>query len=118
MKVHRGDVLIAFIPNADGSPAKIRPVLVVQSDVYNVRISNLIVAAITTNLKNARDSASLLIDVNTPDGVATGLRKNSVVSCINLTTISSSFVAKKIGRLSDALMLQPDDCLKAALELQ
>ena len=118
MNVHRGDVLIAFIPNADGSPAKVRPVLVVQSDIYNVRISNLIVAAITTNLKNARDPASLLIDVNTPDGAATGLRKNSVVSCINLATITSTFVVKRIGQLSNALMLKADDCLKAALELK
>jgi mRNA-degrading endonuclease toxin of MazEF toxin-antitoxin module len=41
----RGDVLIAVFPNADGSPAKLRPVLVVQADVYSTKIKNLLVAA-------------------------------------------------------------------------
>ncbi len=90
MSFNRGDVVIALFPNADGSPTKPRPVLVVQSEVYNAKIKNLIVAAITSNLKHAADPASFLIDVSTPDGQATGLRQNSVVSCINLATITRS----------------------------
>jgi len=115
MSFQRGDVLIARFPNADGSPAKPRPVLVVQSDVYNTKINNLIVAAITTNLKHATDPASLLIDVSLPDGQATGLRQNSIVSCINLATIDSSLVAKKIGELPVVLLRQIDGCLRIAL---
>jgi mRNA interferase MazF len=45
MSFKRGDVLIAVFPNADGSPAKLRPVLVVQADVYSTKIKNLLVAA-------------------------------------------------------------------------
>ena len=41
-----------------------------------------------------------------------------IASCINLATITNTFVAKKIGQLSNALMHQADDCLRAALELQ
>lgn len=117
MSFNRGDVLIAIVPTADGSATKARPVLVVQSDIYNAKIKNLVVAGITSNLKHASDPASLLLDVSTPDGQATGLLKNSVVSCINLYTINESFVAKKIGSLSAALMQQINDCLKVALEL-
>ncbi len=117
MSFKRGDVLIAIVPTADGSTTKARPVLVVQSDTYNAKLTNLLVAGITSNLKHASDPASLLLDVSTPDGQATGLTKNSVVSCINLYTINDSFVAKKIGVLSVALMQQVNDCLKVALDL-
>jgi mRNA-degrading endonuclease toxin of MazEF toxin-antitoxin module len=48
MTANRGDVVIALFPHAGGSTTKPRPVLVVQSDVYNAKIKNLIVAAITT----------------------------------------------------------------------
>ena len=39
MSYSRGDVLIALFPNADGSPPKPRPVVVVQSDVYNATVT-------------------------------------------------------------------------------
>jgi mRNA interferase MazF len=117
MSFARGDVVIALFPNADGSPPKARPVLVVQADAYNAKLRNLIVAAVTTNLTHAADPASLLIDVGTPDGQASGLRQNSVVSCINLATISDALVARKIGQLPAALMQQVNARLKAALDV-
>jgi mRNA interferase MazF len=115
MTFDRGDVVIALFPNADGSPPKPRPVLVIQADSYNAKLQNLIVAAITTNLAHASDRASLFIDLTTPDGAASGLRQDSVVSCVNLATISETLVAKRIGWLSPALMARVNDCLRAAL---
>ena len=114
--VMRYDVAPLF-PNADGSPPKARPVLVVQADAYNVKIGNLIVAAITTNLAHASDPASVLIEVRTHDGRASGLRQDSVVSCINIATIADSLVAKTIGKLSGALMRKVNDALKTALDV-
>jgi len=49
----RGDVILCHFPYAGLTPSKIRPALVVQSDYYNQRITNLLVAAITSNLLNA-----------------------------------------------------------------
>lgn len=117
MSSNRSDVVIALFPNADGSPPKARPVLVVQADTYNAKLRNLIVAAITSNLRHASDPASLLIGVSTPDGKASELVQDSVLSCINLATIEDSLVARKIGQLSPVLMQQVNDCLKVALEL-
>ena len=117
MSFARGDVAITLFPNTDGSPPKARPVLVVQSDVYNVKIQNLIVAAITTNLSHSSDAASLFLDVSTPDGKATGLRQDCVVSCINLATIHERLIAKTIGNLSTIQLQQVEGCLKAALGL-
>jgi mRNA-degrading endonuclease toxin of MazEF toxin-antitoxin module len=117
MTAARGDVVIALFPNADGSGSKPCPVLVVQADGYNTWLGNVIVVAITTNLSHAADPASLLIDIGTPDGKASGLLRNSVVSGVNVATIDSGLIAKKIGRLAPALMQRVDVCLKTALGL-
>jgi mRNA interferase MazF len=117
MTADRGDVVIALFPHASGSGSKPRPVLVVQSDVYNAKLQNLVVAAITTNLKHAADPASVLIDVATPEGKASGLVQNSVVTCVNLATIDGSLVAKRIGRLPPPLMQRVDAGLKAAMAI-
>ena len=117
MTAARGDVVVALFPLASGSGSKPRPVLVVQSDTYNTKMQNLVVAAITTNLKHAADPASVLIDVAAPEGKASGLVQNSIVSCVNLATIDGSLVAKKVGRLPAAVMHRVDASLKAALAL-
>jgi mRNA-degrading endonuclease toxin of MazEF toxin-antitoxin module len=39
------------------------------------------------------------------------------VSCINLNTINQQRIKRVIGRLSDNLMRQIDDCLKAAFSV-
>jgi mRNA-degrading endonuclease toxin of MazEF toxin-antitoxin module len=68
MAAGRGDAVIALFSHASGSGSKPRPVLVVQSDVYNANLQNLVVAAIATNLKHAADPASVLLDVAHPRG--------------------------------------------------
>jgi mRNA interferase MazF len=113
----RGDVFLAKVPHASGSAPKTRPVLVVQSDYYNRRIGNLLVATITSNLARRNDAAHRFIDVTTPDGQQTGLRQDSLVSCLNLAVIPVADVGAKIGELSDGLMREIDAALKAALGL-
>jgi len=113
----RGDVILCRFPHASVAPSKLRPALVVQSDYYNQKIANLLVAAITSNLVNASDPAHHRIDVSGPAGQQSGLNRNSVVSCINLAVIPARNVDRKIGQLPAAAMEQIDQCLKAALAL-
>jgi mRNA interferase MazF len=75
------------------------------------------VAEVTTNLAERGDPAFLFIDLSTPDGRATGLVSDSLVSCVLLASVSAELVNPVIGRLSPALVRQLDDCLKAALGL-
>ncbi len=113
----RGDVILCKFPHSSTAPAKLRPALVVQSDYYNDRIVNLLVAGITGNLANSADAAHFLIDISTPDGRQSGLERNSLVSCINLAVIPPRNVARKIGELTELAMKRVDECLKAALGL-
>lgn len=117
MSWQRGDVGLARFPHASGGRGKKRPVVVVQSDAYNQALRHFLVAEVTTNLAAASDPSGLLIEVNTPDGQATGLAQDSVVICLHLATMGGDRIEKAIGRLSPALLTALDGCLKAALGL-
>lgn len=108
---------MARLAHPSGTRGKKRPAVVVQSDVYTGTVGTLIVAEITKNLALAGDPACLFIDSNTPDGKATGLALDSVVSCLRLTTVYSDSVAQVVGALSPAMQQKLNDCLKAALAL-
>jgi mRNA interferase MazF len=104
-------------PHAGGSRGKKRPVVVVQADNYNAKLTHAIVAEVTTNLAAASDPTSLLIDVSTPDGKATGLARDSVVGCLFLATMTEDRITQVLGKLSPALLGQLNGCLKIAMDL-
>jgi mRNA-degrading endonuclease toxin of MazEF toxin-antitoxin module len=108
--------LVRF-PHPSGLRGKKRPAVVVQSDTYSGTVSTIIVAEVTKNLTMASDPACLFIDVNTPEGKATGLVRDSLVSCLVLVTVYRDTVAQVMGSLSVAMRRKLNDCLKAALGL-
>jgi mRNA-degrading endonuclease toxin of MazEF toxin-antitoxin module len=113
----RGDVVLVRFPHPSGLRGKKRPAVIVQSDAYAGKVGTLVVAEVTKNLAMANDPACLLIDTNTPDGKATGLVRDSVVSCLVLVTVYADATAQVLGTLSPAMKQKLDDCLKAALGL-
>ena len=117
MPVKRGEVIPVYVPNIGSLGGKVRPALIVQSDHNNARLNETIIAAITSNTSRVHEATQLLIEVATPDGSASGLLHDSAVRCERLHSIPQVDVRRVIGKLSDALMRQIDDCLKAALGL-
>jgi mRNA-degrading endonuclease toxin of MazEF toxin-antitoxin module len=113
----RGDVVLVRFPHPSGGRGKRRPTVVVQADRYSTVVGTLVVAEITGNLSLAGDPACLLIDTTTPEGQATGVTRDSVVSCLALATIYADAVDQTLGSLSPAMLQQLDNCLKAALGL-
>ncbi len=109
--------MIVDHPFGDASGSKVRPALVVQGATENARMTSTILAMIPKNLSRVREHSQLLIDLATPDGRASGLSVSSAVTCSNLFTVHEDRIRRKIGRLSPALMLRINDCLKAALDL-
>jgi mRNA interferase MazF len=112
----RGDVVVVDFAVAR-MPKKVRPVLVIQADAYNRKMTNTIVAMITTNLSRASEPTHLLIDLATPEGQQSGLLHTSVVNCNTLTTIRQDDVLRTLGSLPQAAMQQVDRCLKAAMAI-
>jgi mRNA interferase MazF len=113
----RGDVVLLDYPYSDGSGSKVRPALIVQNDRDNHRLTNTIVALVTKNVARAHETTQLLVDVSTPEGQMSGLQETSAVTCANLFTVAQAKIRRVIGRLSPAMMVRIDGCLKTALEL-
>ena len=113
----RGDVLLVRVPHASGVRGKKRPVVVVQADLYNGQLATIVVAEVTSNLELAGDPACLLIEVNTPDGLASGLLRDSVISGLLLVTVYVDSVDQTLGKLSPTLATRFDSCLRVALNL-
>ena len=115
--MNRGDVILARFPHPSGPRGKRRPAVIVQSDAYAGAVSTVIVAEVTKNLMMAGDPACLFLDVSTPEGKATGLIRDSVVSCLVLVTVYADAVDRVLGSLSPALKQKLNGCLKTALGL-
>ena len=108
--VKRGEIVVVDFAAA-GMPKKVRTVLVVQADAYNRKMTNTVVAMITTNLTRASEPTHLVIDITTPEGRQSGLLHQSVVNCNTLTTVRQDVVLRFLGSLPIALMQQIDKCL-------
>ncbi len=113
----RGDVILVRFPHPSGVRGKKRPAVIVQSNIYTDAIGTLVVAEVTKNVSMANDPACLMIDVGTPEGKATGLTIDSVVSFLLLATIDTYTVARVVGSLSENMMRKLNNCLKAAFDL-
>lgn len=111
----RGDVVLVRFPHPSGQRGKKRPAVVVQSDAYASTVSTVVVAEVTKKLTMKNDPACLFIDVSTPEGKATGLIVDSVVSSLVLDTVYADTVAQVLGSLSPVMKQKLNDCLKAGL---
>jgi mRNA interferase MazF len=115
--MNQGDVILVRFPHPSGLRGKKRPAVVIQSGAYAGVVNTVVVAEVTKNLAMASDPACLFIDVSTPEGKATGLVRDSVVSGLVLVTVYKDSVARVLGTLSPTLQQKLNDCLKAGLGL-
>jgi mRNA-degrading endonuclease toxin of MazEF toxin-antitoxin module len=113
----RGDIILVRFPHPSGLRGKKRPAVIVQSDSYAGVVSTFVVAEVTKNLSLASDPACLFVDTSTPEGRATGLVRDSVVSCLVLVTVYEDTIAQVLGTLSPTMILQLNASLRAALGL-
>ncbi len=97
MVIRQGDVFWIDFGRARGSePAKRRPALVVQSDLFNrTAIQTTVVAALTTNLRLGEAPGN----VRLAKGEA-GLPLASVVNVSQIRTLDKSALVDRLGRLS------------------
>ena len=117
MNVQRGDVVVVDWPFSGGGGSKARPAVVVQNDRDNGRLTNTILAMITSRTQRSGEPTQVTVDLSTPDGRQSGLHRTSVVNCINLFTVEQAKMLQSIGTLSVALMQKVDAALNAALGL-
>ena len=91
-----GDIVLVPFPFTDQSAIKKRPAVIVSSDGYNRDRPDIVIMAVTSQLR----SADYFGDAAVNDWQQAGLLKPSVIKPI-FTTIEKSLVIKQLGRISD-----------------
>lgn len=112
--MNRGEIWWADLPEPRGSePGYRRPVLIVQSDLFNRSgIGTLIVAILTGNLGLAEAPGNVLLSA-----AESGLKRDSVVNVSQVLTLDRSYLTDHIGELPRRLMTQVDSGLRLVLAL-
>ncbi len=112
--VKRGEIWWADLPEPRGSePGFRRPVVIVQSDIFNASpIQTLLVAMITSNLRLAEAPGNVKLPA-----VSTGLPRDSVVNVSQLFTLDRRFLAEFAGELKPRMQRMVDDGLRLAMDL-
>ena len=112
--MRRGEIWWASLPAPRGSePGYRRPIVVVQSDQFNEsRISTVIVAILTSNLRLAAAPGNVRLDRH-----ETGLHRDSVLNLSQVLTVDKSFLTERVGMLSVRNMAAMDAGLKLVMGL-
>lgn len=100
-------------PSKGSSPARSRPVLIVQTDSFNAsRIGTVIVAAITSNLRLADAPGNVLLTKR-----ASALPTRSVVNVSQIATIDKRRLTEAVSSLATDVMDDIDRGLRLVLGL-
>lgn len=107
----RGDVVLIGFVFSDESGRKVRPALVISTPAYQRARGEIIVAAITSNVRRR-----LFADHPLADWKAAGLLFPSVATAI-IRTVKRSMIDRKLGRLSVADLQAVEQQLRNAFGL-
>ena len=112
--MRRGEIWWASLPVPQGSsPGFRRPIVVVQSDQFNEsRISTVIVAILTSNLRLAAAPGNILLDRR-----ESGLPRDSVLNLSQVLTVDKSFLTERVGTLPAQTIISMDAGLKLVMGL-
>lgn len=110
--MNRGEIWWASLPDPKGSgPGFRRPVLIVQSRPFNAsRISTVVVAVITSNLKLAVAPGNVRISRSD-----SGLGKAAVVNVSQIVTLDRELLTGKVDRLPNTKLAEVDQGLRLVL---
>ena len=115
MKTQRADIVLVLFPNSDLRTAKRRPALVIQRDNLASGLDQTIIAMISSNLGRRGLPSRVFVGVASAEGMAAGLRLDSVIMTDNLATVLDSEIDSVLGRLPN--MTAIDGALKHTLAL-
>ena len=91
-----GDIVLIPFPFTDQVITKKRPAIIISSKAYNQQRPDVILMAVTSQMK----SADYFGDITISQWQEAGLLKPSVIKPI-ITTIENGLVLKKLGSMSD-----------------
>lgn len=110
----RGELYWANLGNPDGhEPGYRRPVIVVQSDLFNgSSIPTVLVVPLTGNLRLAKAPGNVKLDKK-----ETGLPKDSVANVSQVVSINRSRLDQMISELDPGVMFMIDNGIRLAFDV-
>ena len=105
-----GDIVLVPFPFTDQSATKKRPAVVISSHAYNSERPDLIIMAVTSQIK----PTAIIGEVIVQDWQAAGLLKPSAIKPV-ITTIEKPLVIRTMGRLKDNDQIALQESLKVIL---
>lgn len=114
MVINRGEIWWADLPDPTGSsPGYRRPVVIIQSDIFNnTNLNTSITALVTTNLELGKMRGNVLLKKH-----QSGLPKDSIVNVTQVFTLDKSLLLEFVETLSERKMEQVDEGLRLVLNL-
>lgn len=113
MKIKRGDVFLADLEPVMGSEqGGVRPVLIIQNDIYNKYSPVVVVAAITSR----KFSKEYLTNVFLPKEVSK-LKLDSTILLNQIRTIDKKRMVRKLSSVDFEIMRKVDLALEISLGL-
>ena len=114
MVIRRGELWWAELPEPrDSGPGYMRPVLIIQSTLFNrVGLRTTIAVMLTTNLRLADAGGNVLLPKS-----ETGLPQHSVANVTQIFTLDKGRLRELVGPLPRHLMEQVEKGLRLVLEL-
>ena len=107
MIVSRGEIWLAELNPVRGSEqAGTRPVLIFQTDSINRFTTTIITIPFTTNLR--RSALPSCVQVHKGEG---GLTGESVALCHQLRVLDKTRLIRKLGKVSEVVMKEIEDCV-------
>ena len=105
-----GAIILVPFPFTDQTQTKKRPAVVISSHSYNSERPDLIIMAVTSQIK----PTAIIGEVIVQDWQAAGLLKPSAIKPV-ITTIEKPLVIKSMGRLKEDDQKVLLECLKSIL---
>ncbi|WLR52491.1 type II toxin-antitoxin system PemK/MazF family toxin [Bacillus tianshenii] len=96
MMYKQGDIVLIPVPFSDLSNRKQRPVLVISNDDYNYATDDILVVAITSQLKDL-DYSVVIEQKNLDEGT---LKVTSAVRADKVYTLSKGIIRKRFGKVN------------------
>ena len=119
MMFKQRDIILIPIPFTDLASQKKRPAIVISSDKYNDTSEDIIVVALTSNVKK-QDFTIVITSEDLEDGK---LKTTSMIRVDKIYTLNKSIVLKQFGRIKSSVLAkikttllklieQADQCLR------
>ena len=103
IELKQGDVILVLFEETDAESKiqnKRRPMVVISSDEYIPRLSNITVVPLVAHQHGTvSHPLGVILDANSPAGKAGGLRMDCIVPCTFVYSYPKSWVVSKIGAL-------------------